>query len=136
MELYTEGDLVTRTVRDVFSTDVDRIVVDNKEVAKRVKEVIKIANPRTRNKVELYEEPVPLFPQVRHRARNRADVQPARSAAQRRFAGDRQHRSVVAIDVNSGKFREHATPKRPPSKPTWKPPTKFPASFGCAIWAA
>src|SRR3954468_13769610 len=25
MELYTEGDLVTRTVRDVYSTDVDRI---------------------------------------------------------------------------------------------------------------
>src|SRR5947207_3433427 len=36
MELYTEGDLVARTVRDVFSTDVERIVVDNPEVAKRV----------------------------------------------------------------------------------------------------
>ncbi len=46
MELYTEGDLVTRTVRDVFTTDVERIVVDDKEVAKRVKEVIKLANPR------------------------------------------------------------------------------------------
>lgn len=45
MELYTEGDLVTRTVRDVFTTDVERIVVDDKEVAKRVKEVIKLANP-------------------------------------------------------------------------------------------
>src|SRR5687768_7947029 len=27
-ELYTEGDLVTRTVRDVFSAEVDKIVVD------------------------------------------------------------------------------------------------------------
>src|SRR3954469_6806835 len=35
MELYTEGDLVARTVRDVFSSDVDRIVLDNREVAKR-----------------------------------------------------------------------------------------------------
>src|SRR6184192_1078103 len=32
MELYTEGDLVTRTVRDVYSNDVDRIIVDSKEV--------------------------------------------------------------------------------------------------------
>src|SRR3954468_21895647 len=39
-ELYTEGDLVARTVRDVFSSDVDRIVVDSAAVAKRVKEVI------------------------------------------------------------------------------------------------
>src|SRR5689334_6986761 len=61
VELYTEGDLVTRTVRDVFSTDVERIIVDNKDVAKRIKEVIRLSSPRTKNKVELYEEPVPLF---------------------------------------------------------------------------
>src|SRR2546430_4723688 len=41
-ELYTEGDLVTRTVRDVFSGDIDAIIVDDKDVAKRVKDVIKI----------------------------------------------------------------------------------------------
>src|SRR5438067_1484894 len=61
MELYTEGDLVTRTVRDVYTSDVDRIVVDNKEVAKRVKEVIKLTSPRTKNKLELHEERIPLF---------------------------------------------------------------------------
>src|SRR5438477_5400714 len=61
MELYTEGDLVARTVRDVFSSDVERLVIDNREVAKRVKEVIKITSPRTRNKVEAFEEPIPLF---------------------------------------------------------------------------
>src|SRR3990170_1314237 len=61
MELYTEGDLVTRTVRDVFAADVDRLIVDSEAVGKRVKDVIKITAPRTRNKVEVYEEPIPLF---------------------------------------------------------------------------
>src|SRR5579859_5540691 len=28
MQLYTEGDLVTRTVRDVFTSDVDKLVID------------------------------------------------------------------------------------------------------------
>src|SRR3954467_15985495 len=46
VELYTEGALVTRPVRDLFSADVDQIVVDNKEVAKRVKEVIRLSSPR------------------------------------------------------------------------------------------
>src|SRR5690349_14948138 len=32
MELYTEGDLVTRTVRDVFTPEVDRLIIDSKEV--------------------------------------------------------------------------------------------------------
>src|SRR5919112_685316 len=35
-ELYTEGDLVARTVRDVFASDIDRLIVDNRDVAKRV----------------------------------------------------------------------------------------------------
>src|ERR1051325_3603817 len=61
VELYTEGDLITRSVRDVFTSDVDRIIVDNKDVAKRIKEFIKITAPRTKNKVDLYEEPIPLF---------------------------------------------------------------------------
>src|SRR5689334_23430226 len=38
VELYTEGDLVTRTVRDVYTSDITRIVCDNKDVAKRIKE--------------------------------------------------------------------------------------------------
>src|SRR5207237_1415009 len=38
MELYAEGDLVTRTVRDVMTSDVERIVVDNEDVAKKIKE--------------------------------------------------------------------------------------------------
>src|SRR3954471_13916230 len=58
VELYTEGDLVTRTVRDVFTSDVDQIIVDNKDVAKRIKEFFKIAMPRTKNRVDLYEEPI------------------------------------------------------------------------------
>src|SRR4029079_16020547 len=61
IELYTEGDLVTRTVRDVYTSDINRIVCDNKDVARHIKEFFKIAMPRTKNKVELYDEPIPLF---------------------------------------------------------------------------
>src|SRR3954452_13078531 len=44
-ELYTEGYLITRTVRDVYSTDVEKIVIDSKDVAKRVKDFIKLTAP-------------------------------------------------------------------------------------------
>ena len=82
VELYTEGDLVTRTVRDLFSADVERVVVDNEEVAKRVKEVIKISSPRGKNKRRrTYEEPRPAVSPGQYRSRDRADVQPIRPAA-------------------------------------------------------
>jgi ribonuclease E len=107
-ELYTEGDLVTRTVRDVFSTDINRIVVDNKEVARRIKEFFKIAMPRTKNKVELYDEPVPLF----HKAGIEREIEQMYSRHVPLPSGGSlvidSTEAIVAIDVNSGKFRDHA----------------------------
>jgi len=107
-ELYTEGDLVTRTVRDVFTSDIERIVIDSKEVAKRVKEVIKITAPRTRNKVDVYEDLVPLF----HTAGIEREIEMIYSRHVPLPSGGSlvidTTEAVVAIDVNSGKSREHA----------------------------
>src|SRR3954462_5130631 len=107
-ELYTEGDLVARTVRDVFTTDVDRIVTDNKEVAKKIKEFIKIAMPRTKNRVDLYEGAVPLF----HEYGIEKEIEqmysrhvPLPSCGP--LVIDPTE-AIVAIDVNSGKFRDHS----------------------------
>ena len=107
-ELYTEGDLVTRTVRDVFTTDVDRVIVDDKDVAKRVKEVIKLANPRAKNKVELYEGAVPLF----HQYGIEREIELMYSRHVPLPSGGSlvidSTEAIVAIDVNSGKFRDHS----------------------------
>ncbi len=108
MELYTEGDLVTRTVRDVFSTDIDRIIVDSKDVAKRVKEVIKITSPRTKNKVELFDEGIPLF----HKYNIEKEIELMYSRHVPLPSGGSlvidSTEAIVAIDVNSGKFRDHS----------------------------
>ena len=108
MELYTEGDLVTRTVRDVFTSDVDKLIVDNKEVAKRVKEVVKLSTPRTRNKVELYDEPIPLF----HKYGIEKEIEMMYSRHVPLPSGGSlvidSTEAIVAIDVNSGKNRSNA----------------------------
>src|SRR5829696_8264894 len=108
MELYTEGDLVTRTVRDLFSTDVDQIVVDNKEVGRRVKEVIRLSSPRTKNRVEVYEDPLPLF----HKYGIEKDIELMYSRHVPLPSGGSlvidSTEAIVAIDVNSGKFRDHS----------------------------
>src|SRR3954469_19953748 len=108
MELYTEGDLVTRTVRDVFTSDVTRIIVDNKDVARRIKDFIKIALPRTRNKLELYEGSVPLF----HEHGIEREIEQMYSRHVFLPSGGSlvidSTEAIVAIDVNSGKFRDHA----------------------------
>jgi Ribonuclease G/E len=108
VELYTEGDLVTRTVRDVFTSDVDKIIIDDDETAKKVKEFIKLAMPRTKNKVELYDETLPLF----HKYDIENEIESIYSRRVPLPSGGSliidQTEAVVAIDVNSGKFRDHS----------------------------
>jgi ribonuclease E len=108
VELYTEGDLVTRTVRDVYTSDINRIICDNKDVAKRIKEFFKIAMPRTKNKVELYDEPIPLF----HKHHIEEEIERMYSRHVPLPSGGSlvidSTEAVVAIDVNSGKFRDHS----------------------------
>jgi len=60
-ELYRESDLVIRTIRDVFSSDIANIVTDNAEVANRAREFLQAAMPRSLRKVKLYEGKQPLF---------------------------------------------------------------------------
>src|SRR4051812_5449573 len=108
VELYTEGDLVTRTVRDLFTADVDRIVIDSKDVARRVKDVIKLSSPRTKNKVDVYEEPIPLF----HKYGIEREIELMYSRHVPLPSGGSlvidSTEAIVAIDVNSGKFRDHS----------------------------
>lgn len=107
VELYAEGDLVTRTVRDVFSADIDRIIVDNKDVARRVKEFFKIAMPRSKNRVDIYTEPMPLF----YKYGIEREIEQMYSRYVPLPSGGSlvidSTEAVVAIDVNSGKFRDH-----------------------------
>jgi ribonuclease E len=108
VELYTEGDLIARTVRDVFTTDVERIVVDSAEVEKKIKDFVKILMPRTKNKVELYEEGIPLF----HKYGIEKEIELMYSRHVPLPSGGSlvidSTEAIVAIDVNSGKFRDHS----------------------------
>jgi ribonuclease E len=106
-ELYTEGDLVTRTIRDMFNTDIDRVVVDSAEVADRVREVVRLTTPRAKDKVETYTKPIPMF----HDYGIERDVELMYSRHVPLPSGGSlvidSTEAVVAIDVNSGKFRVH-----------------------------
>ncbi|TSA36376.1 MAG: Rne/Rng family ribonuclease [Opitutales bacterium] len=59
--LYSEPGLIERTVRDFLTEEVDRILVDNEEDFKLVQELVGEISPRSRSRVELYKDPIPVF---------------------------------------------------------------------------
>ena len=106
-ELYRESDLVIRTIRDVFSSDISNIVTDNAEVANRAREFLQAAMPRSLRKVKLYEGQQPLFYHYKiekeiDKIHNRRVELPCGGS----LVID-QTEALVAIDVNSGQCRIH-----------------------------
>ena len=61
IEVYQESDLVTRTIRDSFSPDIDKIIIDDEEITKKAKDFLEIVMPRYQDRVEYYNETIPLF---------------------------------------------------------------------------
>jgi ribonuclease E len=105
-ELYQESDLVTRTIRDVYTSDVGRIIVDDEQTAERAREFLSIAMPRSRNPVEVYSGKEPLF----HKYGIELEIQKINSRHVPLPSGGslviESTEALVAIDVNSGRFRE------------------------------
>ncbi len=106
--IYQESDLVTRTLRDIYNTDIDRIICDKKNVAKRVREFLDVAMPRTKNIIELYDGKAGLFYDAGledeiDKAFNRTVDLPSGGS----IVID-QTEALVAIDINTGRSREHS----------------------------
>ena len=59
--LYQEPGLIERTVRDFLTEEVDRILVDNPEDFNLVQDLVGEVSPRSRSRVELYADPIPVF---------------------------------------------------------------------------
>ncbi len=106
VEVYQESDLVTRTIRDVFDTEIDKIIIDDAEIVGRAKDFLSIVMPRYQERVEYYDGKIPLFykygieDQIAQINSRRVEL------ASGGFMVIDQAEALVAIDVNSGKFRQ------------------------------
>jgi ribonuclease E len=104
-ELYQESDLVTRTLRDVFNSKISRIICDSESVARKIRDFLLIATPRLKGRVTYYDGKVPLF----HKYKIEDEIAKVQSRTVELKGGGsiviEQTEALVAIDVNSGRFR-------------------------------
>ncbi len=107
-EIYQESDLVIRTIRDVYNSDIDRIVCDNVNVAKKIQDFLDIVMPRSRHSIDIYVGKEGLF----HEYGIEDDIEQIYSRRVELSSGGSividQTEALVAIDVNSGRFRSQS----------------------------
>jgi ribonuclease E len=103
--IYEESDMITRTIRDTFSNDIDEIWVDESSSFELAREFLQMAMPRYVNRLKLYEEKSPLF----HRYGLEDEIARIHQRHVPLPNGGsiviEQTEALVAIDVNSGNFR-------------------------------
>jgi ribonuclease E len=103
--IYQESDMIIRTIRDIFNSEIDTIWIDEPSAFERAQDFLKVVMPRFVNRLKLYDEKVPLF--------HKYGIEDEIAKIQRRHVplpeGGSividQTEALVAIDVNSGNFR-------------------------------
>ncbi|MEN6662790.1 MAG: Rne/Rng family ribonuclease [Phycisphaerae bacterium] len=109
--LYEESDLVSRTLRDIYNVDIDRIVCDSETVAGQVKAFLDMVMPRTKHVIEIYRGSGGLF----HDTGLDDEIEKIHARRVEMAIGGSlvidQAEALVAIDVNSGRFRKTSDPE-------------------------
>jgi len=102
--IYEEANLIKRAIRDLYSRDMDEVLVDGDEGYKAAKDFMKSLTPSHAKKVKQYKDDnVPLF--QRYQVESQLDAMHS-NTVQLRSGGYlviNQTEALVAIDVNSGR---------------------------------
>ncbi len=107
-EIYQESDLVIRTLRDIYNRDIKRVICDSPADARKVLEFVSVIMPRGSHKVEVSMESEGLF----RVTGLDEEIEKIHARKVKLPSGGSlvidQTEALVAIDVNSGRMRQHS----------------------------
>ncbi len=105
VEIYRESDMITRTIRDIFTNDIDTIWVDEANAFAHASEFLQIVMPRFASRIRYFDNLEPLF----HKYGIEDEIAKINQKRIEMPQGGsiiiEQTEALVAIDVNSGNFR-------------------------------
>jgi ribonuclease E len=101
--IYEEGDLIKRSLRDVYDTDIAQVLVEGEAGFQAASEFMRQLVPHQASKVELYKEPIPLFHRYQVESQFDAMHSPTVQLRSGGYIVINPTEALVAIDVNSGR---------------------------------
>jgi ribonuclease E len=101
--IYEEGDLIKRSLRDVYDTDIQQVLVEGEAGHQAASEFMRQLVPHQADKVELYKEPIPLFHRYQVESQFDAMHSPVVQLRSGGYIVINPTEALVAIDVNSGR---------------------------------
>ena len=105
VDIYEESDMITRTIRDIYTNEIDAVWIDEKGAFERAHDFVKIVLPKHVDRIKHYDGKDPIFAKY--------NIEESIANIQKRHVPLKgggsividQTEALVAIDVNSGNFR-------------------------------
>ncbi|AMY69104.1 Rne/Rng family ribonuclease [Frigidibacter mobilis] len=101
--IYEEGDLIKRSIRDLYSKDIDEVIVEGERGYRTAKDFMKMIMPTHAGAVKRYAEPQPLFARYQVEGYLSGMFNPVVQLKSGGYIVIGITEALVAIDVNSGR---------------------------------
>lgn len=101
--VYQEGDLIKKTLRDIYSSDIDEILVEGENAYRAARKLMGKLTPSHVKKIQLYKESIPLFHQYDIESQISDIYTPITRLPSGGYLVFGTTEALTSIDVNSGK---------------------------------
>ncbi|MFC6586519.1 Rne/Rng family ribonuclease [Sulfitobacter pacificus] len=102
-KIYEEGDLIKRSIRDLYNRDIDEVFVEGERGYRIAKDFMKMIMPSHAKNVKRYEENLPLFARYKVEDYLSGMFNPTVQLPSGGYIVIGVTEALVAIDVNSGR---------------------------------
>lgn len=102
-KIYEEGDLIKRSIRDLYNKDIDEVFVEGKAGYRVAKDFMKMIMPSHAKNVKQYTEDMPLFARYQVESYLSSMFNPTVQLRSGGYIVIGVTEALVAIDVNSGR---------------------------------
>ena len=108
-QIYEEGNLIKRSIRDLYSREIDEVLVEGEEGYRTAKDFMKMIMPSHAKNVKPYTDPMPLFARYQVESYLAGMFNPVVQLKSGGYIVIGVTEALVAIDVNSGKATKEAS---------------------------
>ena len=102
-KIYEEGNLIKRSIRDLYNREIDEVLVEGEEGYRVAKDFMKMIMPSHAKNVKLYNESMPLFARYQVEGYLAGMFNPTVQLKSGGYIVIGITEALVAIDVNSGR---------------------------------
>ncbi|MGH1329606.1 MAG: Rne/Rng family ribonuclease [Paracoccaceae bacterium] len=102
-KIYEEGDLIKRSIRDLYNRDIDEVIVEGEAGYRTAKDFMKMIMPSHAKNVKNYSESLPLFARFQVEGYLASMFNPTVQLKSGGYIVIDVTEALVAVDVNSGR---------------------------------